>query len=290
MEFVQDIYEGRMLRDENNAKVLTFTDCCERLYLTVLILEVLRQYPKYEIMAKAYASDVIKHHPNYKIFRGHAPDLYNLIYFVIGDTDAINKLKDPKAAQSLRDKTSLPLMTLNGYLSQIATSKEPAGYSGLFMRLETALRITNGTYKEIRRSISNLRKLTSKDRREVVTKLVLATRAKLRNSDIIRNLEELVSDKDLETLSVQDNEPKISIPDVVLTGSDLALYKYLVGTENVVLAKRFVDLARNNQSIPSSVVKGYVPIIKLIDDIIKGGPSYLNQLRALHQRAKNDSK
>lgn len=289
MEFIQDIYEGRMLRDENNAKVLTFTDCCERLYLTVLILEILRQYPKYEIMSRSYAGDVVKH-TNYKIFRGHAPDLYNLIYFVTGDTDAINKLKDPKAAQSLRDKTSLPTMTLNGYLSQIAAGKEPIGYSGLLIRLETALRITNGTYKEIRRSVTNLKKLTLASRKEAVTKLVLAARAKLRNSDIIHNLEELVSDKDLETLKVQDNEPKISIPDVVLTGTELALYKYLVGTENVVLAKRFVDLARNNQSIPSSVVKGYVPIIKLVDDIVKGGPSYLNQLRALHQRAKKDSK
>ena len=71
-----------------------------------------------------------------------------------------------------------------------------------------------------------------------------------------------------------------------MTGTELALYKYLVGSENVVYAKRFVDLVKDGQSVPSSVVKGYSPIIKMIDDIVKGGPTYLNQLRALHQRAK----
>ena len=47
MEFIKDINEARMTRDSSNARVLTYTDCCERLYLTVLTLELLRKYPTF---------------------------------------------------------------------------------------------------------------------------------------------------------------------------------------------------------------------------------------------------
>jgi hypothetical protein len=32
--------------------------------------------------------------------------------------------------------------------------------------------------------------------------------------------------------------------------------------------------------------QAYLPAIKMVDDIVQGGPAYVQQLRALHQRAK----
>jgi hypothetical protein len=65
-----------------------------------------------------------------------------------------------------------------------------------------------------------------------------------------------------------------------------ALYGYLVGPENARMATRAVDEAEKGNSIPSSMVKGYFPIIAMIDDIVDAGPGAIAQLRNLHKRVK----
>ena len=132
--------------------------------------------------------------------------------------------------------------------------------------------------------------MTQRDKRMTVTRLLHAARAKLRSADIIEYLEKLASDRNLETGNVQDNEPKISVPDISTQGRDLALYRYLVGGSNIVALKRFIDLALSGKSIPGSVVSAYLPAIKLVDDIVKAGPSFVQVLKALQSRAKNTKK
>jgi hypothetical protein len=67
---------------------------------------------------------------------------------------------------------------------------------------------------------------------------------------------------------------------------EIALYRYIVGTQNLMLAKKFLDLAEKDKSIPSSLVKGYKPAIEMIDEIVQAGPAYVQLLIALHKRAK----
>ena len=55
-------------------------------------------------------------------------------------------------------------------------------------------------------------------------------------------------------------------------------------------AKRFLDVAQAGQSIPNTFVNGYMPIIKMVDDIVSSGPTYVQALRVLHQRAKKQRK
>ena len=74
-------------------------------------------------------------------------------------------------------------------------------------------------------------------------------RAQVKKSDIIDDLERPVADKDLETGRVADNEPKISVPDINVQGKELALYRYSVGSKNIVQVKRFVDPVLSNKSI-----------------------------------------
>ena len=47
------------------------------------------------------------------------------------------------------------------------------------------------------------------DKKKTVTRLLIASRAKLRTADIIDDLEKLAAVNDLETARVQDNELKI---------------------------------------------------------------------------------
>lgn len=289
MDFIHSLYEARMTRDTRDQKVLTYTDCCERTYLSLLVIELLNKYARHRSSARSYAKRTVAY-TNYNRFRMSATDLYNFIYFVTGDQEAMNKLKDPKSAMALRKKTTMPLMAVNRYLSRISIGSMSRGNTQMFLNVESGLNIKNTTYKAIRRTLMDYDGATTIDRQNTVTRLVHAVRAKLRSSDIIDDLERLVADSNLETGRVSDNEPKISIPDIDVKGKELSLYRYLVGTKNIVLVKRFVELALSNKSIPSTVVQAYLPAIKMLHDIVSGGPSYVSMLRALADRAKKNKK
>ena len=69
----------------------------------------------------------------------------------------------------------------------------------------------------------------------------------------------------------------------------VALYGYLVGLENAMRATKFVELAEDGRSVPSTLVEGYMPIIEMVEDIVNGGTAYIQQLKLLHKRAKNKS-
>lgn len=289
MDFLRELYEARMTRNSNNVKVLTYTDCCERLYLSLLVLELLQKYRSYKHLAQAYAKKTTLRN-GYNVFSMTSTDLYNFIYFVDGDRGAINKLKDPDAAWDIRQKTSLPTMALNRYLTKLANNQAPEQVSQLFMKLESALHISNSQYKTIRRDLSTYERLDSKKRQDLVTALLFACRAKLRSADIIDEIEKLAADKDLESGRVTDNEPTVSVPDISMSGTDLSLYRYVVGSKNLHMAKLFVEHAKHGKATNSAMNQAYLPAIELLDDIVTAGPAYIQQLRALHKRAKKGRK
>ena len=288
LDFLSSLFEARMTRDSGDHKVLTYTDCSERLYLTLLILQLLNQYPTYRQLASKYARDT--KHSNYDRFRMYSTDLYNFVYFVTGDDEALNKLKDPESAKAMRKKTSFPTMAFNRYLSELQRGLISPSLMQVFLNIENGLAIRNTDYKNIRRNLFTFNDVSNREKQNLVTRLLHAARAKLRSSDIIEHLEKLASDRNLETGRVDDREPTVSLPDISVQGRDLAMYRYLVGGRYIVAVKRFIDLALSGKSIPSSVVQAYLPAIKLIDDIVKAGPSHVSVLKALQKRAQKSRK
>ena len=290
MDFIQEIHEARLTRNDQNIRVLTYTECCERLYLSLLILELLRKFPTSANAAKQYAQNTGKY-AGFNMFRMSGTDLYNFIYFVNGDEKALNKLKDPGAAAQMRKRTTLPTMVVNRYLAKLANGSNITDSAQMLISVENSLSISNQEYKQVRRNITNLSSLSTALVKKTVTRLVIAARAKLRTSDIIDDLEKLTVLKDLETSSVIDTEPTVSVADIPTDAlSDVANYKFLVGNSNLVMARKVVQLATQGVSIPGSFVKGYLPIIKMVHDIVRAGPAYINQLRVLHKRAQKTLK
>jgi hypothetical protein len=53
-----------------------------------------------------------------------------------------------------------------------------------------------------------------------------------------------------------------------------------------MLVKRFLDLAKDGKTVPNSIMKGYMPAVEILDEIVTAGPAYVQLLRALHKRAK----
>ena len=198
MQFIQELHEARLTRNDQNLRVLTYTDCCERLYLSLLILEVLRKFPTSASAAKQYAQNTGKY-AGFNMFRMSGTDLYNFIYFVNGDEKALNKLKDPGAARQMRQRTTLPTMVVNRYLAKLANGSDITDSAQMLISVENSLSISNQEYKQVRRNITNLSSLSTALVKKTVTRLVIAARAKLRTSDIIDDLEKLTVLKDLET-------------------------------------------------------------------------------------------
>lgn len=283
--FLKDLHESRMTKDNGNSKKLTYTDCGERMYLTLLVLETMRQYPDFKGYVQRYCKKTAGFE-TYRVYRIMGTDLYNFIYFLVGDSGAQDKLKDPESAKQMRAKTKLPTAAINRYINALALGKEPTEVSNLLIAIEGALNVTNTDYKAIRRNLSNFKGLTKAEKRLVSTRLIFAVRAKLRSSDIIEDFEKFAAVKDLEKASVVDPEPTVSTPDIATRPSELALYRYLVGDKNLALTKKFLEAAKDGKAASALMVQAYLPAIEMIDDIVQAGPAFVQQLRAVHKRAK----
>lgn len=285
MNFIREIQESRLTRDQNNLKSLTYTDAAERLYISIFVLQVLHMYEKYSKHSKSYASKTIL--PNdFNRFRIDGTDLYNFTYFVTGPEEAQDRLKNPGAAKDMKEKSYFPLLMFRDYLKALSTGKDYDNLSNMLIKIEDGLSIKNAEYKELRRRITSFKKLTSQSKKDTVTKLLFSVRAKLRSSDIIGYFEELVSDKNLESPTVKDTEPTISVPDISTAPGDLIYYQYLVGSKNLGALKRFLEMSKNNQSVSKDILKSYLPIIELVDNIVKAGPAFVQRLKVLESRAK----
>jgi len=288
MQFLQELEEARMTRNDQNMKVLTYADCCERLYLTLLVLDLMSQVPVATSVVRDYCRKSIS--TDYRRFKMSSTDLYNFVYFVDGDDRAMDKLKDPGAAKRSRANTSLPIRNVKAYLQNLSSGTTPTNSTQFFVQMERVLNISNSDYKNIRRNINNWNSLDREKKKIYATKLIYAVRAKLRSSDIIDDFEKFVVIKDLESNWVADNEPVFSKPDVSAASRDYVFYRYLVGSENLMLVKGFLELAAAGKPIPSTMVKAYLPAIKALDDVVRAGPSYISMFRSIQNRAKKTLK
>jgi len=289
MDFIREIQEARMTRTESNTRRYSYRDCCERAYLILLVLELMRKFPSYSRAASGYARSTSRF-TGYDIFRASATDLYNFIYFIVGDDAAMEKLKDAEDAKRVRSNTQVPLMAINRYVSKIAAGQEPTAASELFIKLESQFNITSSSYRKIRRTVTNLDRASARDIREAVTKLLYAARARLRSSDIISDLETLAADKNLETSRVKDKQPTLSRPDSVVDNKDLVFLQKLVGQRNLFLATKYIELSQQGKPIPANVARAFDPAIEILVDIVKGGPSSVGKLLQLQKDAKRRRK
>ena len=284
MDFIKDLHEARMTKDNGSSQKLSYTDCAERMYLTLLALETMRQYTEYKGFVQRYCKKT-SGFELYKYYRIMGTDLYNFLYFLVGSQD---KLKDPESAKAFAQKIkrSVPIMDINRHIQSLGRGAEPTLTTKMFLSIESVFNITNADYKMIRRGLQDYPKLTKADKERLVTRLIFAVRAKLRSSDIIDDFEKFAAIKNLETSLVKDPEPTISTPDISTATQDFALYRYLVGADKLGLTKQFLNNIKDGRATSSNMNQAYLPAVKMIDDIVSGGPAYVQQLRALHNRAK----
>lgn len=288
-EFLHDIQEARMTRNSNNQRMLSYTDCKERAYLILLMMQVMRHYRSHRDTSAKYAYKTVMYR-DYTRHRVDSSDLYNLFYFITGDEQALSKLKNPEDAAKERKKTLIGVGNLNGYLRDMSKNTTPnkSDTEKLF-KLETELKIATADYRTLRRRVASFATDTQADRQQTVTRLLFAGRARLSDSDFLHQFSKLALDKNLEDLTKTSPEYVVSTPDNV-TQADVANYRYLVSINKLPFIAKFIETANAGKTMPAQFVQAYAPIIVMINDIVKAGPAYIAQLKILHARAVKNTK
>ena len=276
--FLQYVAEGRVVRRQSDLSRYTFQEICEKIYLSFLTLSLLKNFSQTKSFAKSYANQTLTY-GSFERVRTTANDLHNMLAVVAGTTDVVNKLANKNAAMALRQRQTVPELAIQRYLRTFSNDYR------FLTQLESALGITDADYKNLRRTISDYTSLDSKRKQVTTTRLLQALRAKLQGTDLQRQTQKFADSQKLELDNVVDAELTVS-PGKEMSADEMSAYRILVGSQNVRRAKMAVDMAKQGRSIPGQLVASYVPIMKMIDDIAKGGFTFVRLLQTVHDRAK----
>lgn len=289
MNFIKELQESRMTRDARNQRLLTYTDCKEKAYLTILCLQAMRYYRKHKTDAMKYAYKTVMFR-EYNRFRIDSTDLYNLYHFITGDEKALKKLKNPGAAAKERRTTVISVGKLNGFLRRMASGDSVTAEDIKALALiESDLDISNPHYREIRRRLNTFDTDTTSERKTTITRLLFAARSKLSDSDVMPMFSKFAGDNNLEDFNATDPEPKISTPDQ-MGMADVQMYRLLLPVNSLPFVSRFLNMITKGKTIPANIAASYYPLVMMVHDIVKAGPAYIDQLKILHNRAKKARK
>ena len=277
--FLQYVAEGRVVRRQSDLARYTFQEITERIYLSFLTLALLKNFSQTASFVKSYAGQTLTY-GSFDRVRGTANDLHNMLAIVSGDPDIVQKLANKNAAMALRQRQSIPVLAIRTYLRSFSNDYK------FLTQLEKALNITDLDYRNLRRAISDYPGLDSKRKQFTATRLLQALRAKLPGTDLQRQAQHFADKQHLELDDVIDAETT-TVPGSSMSANELSAYRLLVGSSNIRRAKIAVDMAKQGKSIPGPFVSAYLPIMTMIDDIAKGGYTFIRLLQTIHNRAKN---
>ena len=283
-QFIDYITEGKMIRNSDGVSRLSFTDAADLVLLYFLALHVMRHYPSRRFV-KTYSDEVLKWQ-NWDYFRSSANDLYGLLNIVNGDEGIVGKLSNPRAAMQLRKRTHLPTLAVKRLLRSFSNNAPSLMDANDLVKIDNSL--PNSRYSNLRRRIANYAKLTPQDRRRAVTELEMALKARGRNSDIVDYYILFVQDYDLESTQVKDTEPTVSVADPIPADTkDIQMLRMLgVPNKDLPFAYKVLNMTTRGLGIPPRFAQAYAPVMRIINDIIKAGPGYVNLLKQVHNRAR----
>lgn len=287
-KFIDYITEGKMIRNSDGVSRLSFTDASDLVLLYFLALHIMRHYPSRRFV-KTYSDEVLKWQ-NWDHFRSSGNDFYNLLNIVDGDEAIVDKLQNPRNAKILRQRSTFPTLTAKRLLRSFSNASPSFSDANDLVKIDNSLQ--NSRYSNLRRRVANYAKLTNQEKKKAVTELENALKARGRNSDIVDYYVMFVQDFDLESRTTKDTEPRISVPDVVEPETkDIQMLRMLgVPNKDLPFAYKVLSLTSRGLGIPPRFAQAYAPIMRIIDDIVKAGPGYVNLLKQVHNRARSVKK
>lgn len=279
--FLQYVSEARIVRRQDDLTRYTYGEIEERIYLSFLSLSLLNKFPAFKSFVKQYCNSTMTY-GGFERVRTTANDLHNMLSVVDGNKDILEKLANKAQAKAMRERHVLPTMAVKRWL------RTQSNDYGFLTQLERSLGITSSDYKNLRIAISDFVNLDSRRKKITTTRLLQALRAKLGGTDITKQVDKLAGVNSLELDNVVDAERTSDVVD--MTADELNAYRILVGPTNVRRAKIAVDQARQGKGLAGPLAASYYPIMNMIDDIAKGGYTFVKLLQTIAERAKRNRK
>ncbi len=279
--FLQYVSEARIVRRQDDLSRYTYQEIEERVFLSFLALAFLKMFNSSKSFAKQYANATMTY-GGFERVRTTANDLHNMLAVLDGDKNLLDKLSNKQQAKALRQRHILPTMAIKRYLRTFDDDYK------FLTTIERSLAINNIDYKNLRTAVSDFNNLDSRRKKVTVTRLLQALRAKLGGTDILRQVDILSKQQDFELDNVVDAE-RTTAP-TEMTADELNAYRILVGPTNVRRAKIAVDQARQGKGLAGPLAASYYPIMKMMDDIAKGGYTFVKLFQTIADRAKRSKK
>ena len=277
--FLQYVSEARVVRRQSDLQRYTFQEITERIYLSFLTLSLLKNFSKTREFAKLYAKQTLLY-GKFDRVRTTGNDLFNMLAVVAGNTDIVQKLANKNAAMALRQRQTIPVLAVRRYLISLK------GDYRFLTQLESALDIVNSDYKNLRRAITDYPNLDGRSKQITTTRLLQALKSKMSGTDLQRQAQKFADLQKLELDDVVDAEQTDALPGKEMTPNEMQAYRLLVGSSNVRRAKVAADMVRQGRAVPAPVMVAYAPIVRMIDDIAKGGYTFVKLLMNIHDRAR----
>ena len=194
--FFRELNENKVFRNKSDLQRIDHTTSKELLYLNIMSLYALSQESKTASEAQAMSSRVGTFN-NFDTFKVALPDLYNLSHMHFGETS----YDDVNIETQWKKNATKPLQMLYIKLLRAigqGTVREQE-VSQFLLKLEKALDIDNGVYKQIRRVVSNWNKTDMKEKRSTFKRLYRYTRALSPRSDFLPMIKQHVGAVDRMT-------------------------------------------------------------------------------------------
>lgn len=168
LPFLQELAEARLFYVAKDIKGMSATEIADIIYLTIMMLEVIRQ--SNPAWPANYASQTMAY-KTYENMHYSGTDLGNLLA-VLNNQDTFSGNLKPNPS------VSIPLFQINRYLDALRSRNISKSDNAVFFyRLEEYLKLNNGTFRQMRRDIGNWDELSHADR----TRLIQMLRRELDN-------------------------------------------------------------------------------------------------------------
>jgi hypothetical protein len=185
MPFLQYVSEARVVRRQNDLERYTFQDIQERIYVSFLVLGLLGAVKETRGWARSYA-DATMTYGGFDAVRSSANDLHNMLAVIDGRPDIVKKLRNPREAEALRQRNTLPTLAVKRYLRKMEDDYR------FLTQLENNLKVHRSDYKSLRRAISGWDRLDSSSRTRTIKKMLILANDLLPGTDITRKLKEIL--------------------------------------------------------------------------------------------------
>ena len=107
-----------------------------------------------------------------------------------------------------------------------------------------------------------------------------------KDGDTKEPMKKAAKDAEKKNEEVEISEKKEKEDRYTFDPKGLTALRILVGSDNMQKARRAIEMAKNKKSVPAMYIEAFIPLINLLDDIMRSGMANVQLLKNIDKRAK----